>query len=105
MTATGTLSRKTPFQVATVRITPATMDPATLAMPLTPDHSAIAPVRAVPSRQRAVMRESVVGYAMPAASPVATRATIRNSTEGASADIRLATIVSTSPSMSSCLRP
>jgi hypothetical protein len=84
---------------------PARIDPATDAIALTPDHSAMARVRAAPVRHSAVISDRVVGNAMPAASPVNSRATISISIVVEKADRKLAATVRASPATSSCLRP
>ena len=69
-----------------------------------PDQSAIDFVRPGPA-QRAVIRASVVGYAIPAESPPSTRAPKRTSSDGAQAASRHAGIDSAMPRTSISLRP
>ena len=69
-----------------------------------PDHSAIERVRAAPD-QSAVINASVVGNAIPAASPPAMRASTSTSTAGEYAAASDAGIASTVPSTSIILRP
>jgi hypothetical protein len=72
--------------------------------PPSPDQSAIAFVRGGPD-QRAVISASVVGNAMPAASPPSRRATKSTSTEGAKAASSAAGIANEVPRTSISLRP
>jgi hypothetical protein len=72
--------------------------------PPRPDQSAIAFVRPAPT-QSAVISESVVGNAIPAASPPSTRAPKSTSTEGAKAASSEAGIASDVPTTSSSFRP
>ena len=69
-----------------------------------PDQRAIDFVRPGPA-QRAVIKASVVGNAMPAESPPSTRAPKRTSSEGAQAASRQAGIERAMPRMSISLRP
>ncbi len=72
--------------------------------PPMPDQSAIARVRAGPDHS-AVISASVVGNAMPAASPPSTRAANSTSTDGASAASSPAGIDSPMPSSTISFRP
>ena len=83
---------------------PESSGPSAEIAPPSPDQSAIDFVRAGPD-QSAVISASVVGKAMPAASPPRTRAAKRTSIDGANAASRQAGIASAVPSRSSSLRP
>ena len=72
--------------------------------PPSADQSAIDFVRAGPD-QSAVISASVVGYAMPAASPPRSRATNRIVSVGAYAASRLAGIASAVPTINMSFRP
>ena len=72
--------------------------------PPMPDQSAIDLVRPGPAHN-AVMRASVVGYAIPAESPPSTRARKSTSSEGAHAASRHAGMDRAMPSTSISLRP
>ena len=98
------MSRNTePHQKCSSRI-PEQRGPSAAIAPPVAAHSAIARVRAGPD-QSAVISASVVGYAMPAASPPRMRATIRTSSLGAQAARQSAGIVSSIPPISSSFRP
>ncbi len=73
-TASGSVIRKTDPHSNSVSSAPATSGPSAAIAPPSADHSAIDFVRAGPDHS-AVISASVVGYAMPAASPPPTRAT------------------------------
>ena len=98
------MSRKTePHQKCDIRI-PAHSGPTAAIAPPTPDHRAMARVLGAPA-QSAVISASVVGYAMPAASPPNTRAaksTVSLGANAASSDAGMARPV---PSTSMSLRP
>ena len=100
----GRVSRNTePHQKCSSRI-PEHSGPSDEIAPPVAAHSAIARVRAAPD-QSAVISASVVGYAMPAASPPRMRATIRMYSFGAHAARQSAGIVSSIPPISSSFRP
>ena len=103
-TASGSVIRKTDPQSNSVSNAPAASGPSAAIAPPRADHSAIDFVRDGPD-QSAVISASVVGYAIPAASPPPTRATNSTSSEGAYAansDIGIARAV---PRTSIILRP
>ncbi len=102
--ASGSVSRKTdPHQKWSSRI-PAQSGPSALSAPPVAAHRAIAFVRAGPD-QSAVISASVVGYAIPAASPPRTRALNRTSIDGDHAARQSAGTVTTMPMTSSFFRP
>ena len=102
--ASGSVSRKTePHQKCSSRI-PEQSGPRAAIAPPVAAHSAIDFVRAGPD-QSAAISASVVGYAIPAASPPRTRAPNRNSTDGAQAASRSAGTVRIIPRTSRSLRP
>ena len=103
--AKGTARRKAEPHQNHSRRTPASTEPMTVAVALTADHRAIASVRWRPGAHSAVISDSVVGYAMPAAIPVKMRAATSISTETEKAARMLAMTVRPRPSTSSCLRP
>src|SRR5215469_10640228 len=102
--ANGTVNTKTePHQKYSSK-TPETSGPsAAMALP-TPDHRAMARVRAGPAHN-AVTRARVVGYAIPADSPPTIRAAIRTPADGANAASRQAGIDNAMPPASRSLRP
>ena len=81
-TASGRVIRKTDPHSNSSSSAPATSGPSDAMAPPRADHSAIDFVRPGPD-QSAVISASVVGYAIPAASPPPTRATKSTSSEGA----------------------
>ena len=83
---------------------PATSGPSAAIAPPSADQSAIDFVRPGPDHS-AVIRASVVGYAIPAASPPPTRATKSTSSDGAKAASSDMGIASAVPRMSIILRP
>ncbi len=103
-TASGAVTRKTEPHQATVRSHPASSDATASMAPPAADHRAIDRVRAGPSHS-AVMRASVVGKAMPAATPPRTRATMRMPTVGAQAATSAVGTVPAIPRTSMRLRP
>ena len=103
-TASGSVIRKTDPHSNSSSSAPATSGPRAAIAPPSADQSAIDFVRPGPD-QSAVISASVVGYAMPAASPPPTRATKSTSSDGAyaaSSDIGIASAV---PRTSISLRP
>jgi hypothetical protein len=96
--------RKTEPQSKPSSSAPEISGPSAEIAPPMPDQSAIAFVRGGPD-QSAVISASVVGNAMPAARPPASRAPNRTSIDGASPASRLAGIDSPIPSSSIRLRP
>jgi hypothetical protein len=102
--ASGSVSRKTePHQKCSSR-SPEKSGPSAAIAPPMPDQRAIDFVRPGPD-QSAVISASVVGYAMPAASPPSTRAQKSTSSLGAQAAISEAGIASAVPSRSISFRP
>ena len=102
--ASGSVSRKTdPHQKCSSRI-PEQSGPSAESAPPIAAQSAIDLVRAGPD-QSAVISASVVGYAIPAASPPSTRAPNSTSIDGAQAARQSAGTVSTMPRISRSLRP
>src|SRR5580765_5348910 len=103
--ASGKVKRNTdPHQKCSSRM-PAQRGPSAAIAPPTPDQRAIAFVRPGPGVQSAVISASVVGYAIPAASPPPTRAmnnTVSDGAYAASNDIGIANDV---PRMSNSFRP
>ena len=103
-TASGSVSRNTdPHQNSSSRA-PAVSGPSAEIPPPSADQRAIDFVRAGPDHS-AVIRASVVGYAMPAASPPSTRAPISTSTDGAQAASRHAGTERTTPEQQHHLAP
>jgi hypothetical protein len=103
-TASGSVTRKTEPQSNSVSSAPDRSGPSAEMAPPRADHSAIDFVRAGPDHS-AVMRASVVGKAMPAASPPTRRARNSTSIDGARVATRDAGIASAVPRMSISLRP
>ncbi len=100
----GTVTRKTEPHQNSSSSRPAMSGPIAEIAPPVADHSAIDFVRPGPDHS-AVMRASVVGYAMPAASPPTIRATMSTSMVGAHAATRPAGSERATPSRSIILRP
>ena len=98
------MTRKTEPQSNCSSSAPESSGPSDAIAPPIADQSAIERVRAAPD-QSAVISASVVGKAMPAATPPASRATKRTPSEGAKPASREAGIVSPMPSISINLRP
>ena len=103
-TASGAVSRNTEPHQAQVSSHPAAREATAIMAPPTADQRAIDRVRAGPSH-RAVIRASVVGKAMPAATPPRTRARISTPIDGVQAASRAVGTVAAMPSTSSSLRP
>ena len=103
-TASGSVTRKTDPHQNSSRSAPETSGPSAAIAPPSADQSAIDFVLAGPA-QSAVIRASVVGYAMPAAIPPPTRATNSTSSEGAYAASTENGIASAVPRISSSFRP
>ena len=94
----------TDSQSNSVSSAPASSGPRAAIAPPSPDQSAIDRVRAGPDHN-AVISASVVGYAIPAASPPSTRAKNRTPIDGARAASRHAGTESAIPPTSIRLRP
>ena len=103
-TASGSVMRKTDPHSNSVSSAPATSGPSAAIAPPSADHSAMDFVRAGPDHS-AVISASVVGYAIPAASPPPTRATNSTSSDGANAASSDIGIASAVPRTSIILRP
>lgn len=103
-TASGRVIRNTEPQSNPVSRAPESNGPSAAIAPPRPDHSAIDFVRPGPDHS-AVIKASVVGKAIPAASPPNRRATNRTSIDGARAASREAGIDRDVPRISISLRP
>src|SRR5208282_717783 len=103
-TTTGKVIRNTEPHQKCSSSQPDVGGPSKAIAPPIPDHSAIALVRAVPDHS-AVISASVVGKAMPAATPPSKRAATSRSALGAKAASRQAGTDSSMPSRSIILRP
>ena len=103
-TASGSVMRKTDPHSNWVSSAPETSGPSAAIAPPSADQSAIDFVRPGPNHN-AVIRASVVGYAIPAASPPPTRATNSTSSDGAKAASSDMGIASAVPRTSIIFRP
>jgi hypothetical protein len=103
-TASGRVMKKTELQSKPVSRAPARSGPRTEIPPPSADHRAIVLVRPGPA-QRAVIRASVVGNAIPAARPPSRRAANSTPMDGANPARSDAGIARPVPAISIILRP
>ncbi len=104
-TTTGSTTRNTAFQLATFSKRPEGTDRTLRSHPQSPPTSAMDRVRPGPGAHNAAIKDSVVGYAMPAANPPNRRPAISTLMLGANPEMSAAGIASVTPRIAISLRP